>query len=147
MSPDSKPRIDFYKLNGQDSTGVNRFCCQLAEKVVKMGHSVFIRTQDEQDARVLDDMLWTYSDSSFLPHARLDDGTDQGVSVIIGHRASPKPGYLLINLGEAPPDDLHNYERVAEIINDTPDRLRNGRIRYAGYKKQAYSLHYHEITA
>ena len=146
MSPDSKPRIDFYKLNTRQATGINRFCCQLTEKVVKMGHSVFIRTNDERDTQLLDDMMWTYSDSSFLPHARLGDNTDQDVGVVIGHRASPSPAYLLINLGDDRPENMEQFERVAEIISDTPENLQKGRIRYAGYKKEACTLHYHEIT-
>lgn len=147
MSPDNKPRIDFYKLNSQNSTGIARFCCQLTEKVVKMGHSVFVRTRDERGTQLLDDMMWTYSDSSFLPHARLDDNTDQDATVIIGHRTPSSPGYLLINLSDERPENLDSYERVAEIINAAPETLEKGRKRYAGYKKDAYTLHYHEIAA
>ena len=147
MSPNSKPRIDFYKLNSQNSTSIARFCCQLAEKVVKMGHSVFVRTQDERDTRLLDDMMWTFSDSSFLPHARLGDTTDQDAEVIIGHSTASSPGYLLINLSDERPENIDSYERVAEIINEAPDNLQKGRKRYAGYKQDAYTLHYHEITA
>jgi len=147
MSPDSKPRIDFYKLNSRNSTGINRFCCPLTQQVVNMGHSVFIRTRDERETQLLDDMLWTYSDSSFLPHARLGDNENQDAAVLIGHRESSSPGYLLINLSGERPGNIHEYERVAEIIDDTPENLQNGRIRYAGYRKDAYTLHYHEITA
>ncbi len=146
-SSDSKPRIDFYKLSSRNRTGINRFCCQLTEKVVNMGHSVFIRTRDERETQLLDDMLWTYSDSSFLPHARLGDNADQEAAVIIGHSASPSPGYLLINLSGERPENIREYERVAEIIDDSPENLQNGRIRYADYRKEAYTLHYHEITA
>ena len=64
MTQESRPRIDFYKLNTQNSASISRFCCQLTDKVVKMGHSVFIRTKDERETRLLDDMMWTYSDSS-----------------------------------------------------------------------------------
>ena len=147
MSQDNKPRVDFYKLNSRNSTSINRFCCQLSDKVVKMGHSVFIRTKDARETQLLDDMMWTYSDSSFLPHAQLEDNDDTGVPVIIGHSEASFPGYLLINLSDDLPVNIHDYERVAEIINDAPDILNKGRGRYATYKKDAYTLHYHEITA
>ena len=141
-----KPRIDFYKLNHQNSSRSHRFCCQLAEKVVKMGHSVFIRTRDERQARLLDDMMWTYSDSSFLPHAKQGDGEDPDVPVLTGHQAPASGNFLLINMSDAMPDNLDAYERVAEIIDESPDVLNKGRARYAAYKKNAYALHYHEIT-
>ncbi len=147
MTQESRPRIDFYKLNTQNSASISRFCCQLTDKVVKMGHSVFIRTKDERETRLLDDMMWTYSDSSFLPHQTLDENPDTDAPVIIGHRAAPSSGYLLINLSDERPENIHNYERIAEVVNEAPDTLHTGRVRYAAYKKEAFTLHYHEITA
>ena len=147
MNPISKPRIDFYKLNSQNRTSINRFCCQLADKVVKMGKPVFVRTGDQAETRLLDDMMWTFSDSSFLAHAVLDDPDSTEEPVVIGHSASGNAGYLLINLSDELPDDIQNYERIAEIINDAPQTLQHGRARYSTYKKNDYPLHYHEITS
>ncbi len=147
MSQETKPRIDFYKLNSQNRTSINRFCCQLADKVVKMGNPVFVRTKDETETRLMDDIMWTFSDSSFLPHAIQGDTVDTDVAVIIGHSASASTAYLLINLGDELPKNIQNYERIAEIINDAPENLLQGRARYSAYKKDAYPLHYHEITS
>ncbi len=147
MSQQSKPRIDFYKLNSQNRTRVNRFCCQLADKVVKTGKPVFVRTGNEAESRLLDDIMWIFSDSSFLPHAIQGCAEDTDAPVIIGHSTSASTGYLLINLSDEIPEDALNYERVAEIISDTPDNLQAGRARYSAYKRNAYPLHYHEITS
>ena len=145
MSQESKPRIDFYKLNSQNRTSINRFCCQLVDKVVKMGNPVFVRTKDAAETRLLDDMLWIFSDTSFVPHAIQGETEDTEVAVIIGHGAASSGAYLLINLGDELPEDTQNYERVAEIINDAPEILHKGRVRYSTYKQNAYPLHYHEI--
>jgi DNA polymerase-3 subunit chi len=147
MAQQDKPRIDFYKLNSQNRASINRFCCQLADKVVKMGNPVFVRTKDEAETRILDDIMWTFNDSSFLPHAVAGETEDDDVAVNIGHQPSGKQGYLLINLADALPENPDNYERIAEIINDAPQILQQGRARYAAYKKGAYPLHYHEITS
>lgn len=142
-----KPRIDFYKLSSQNRNRVNRFCCQLADKVVKMGNSVFVKTKDAEETRLLDDMMWTFSDNSFLPHAVSGDADTRDTAVIIGHGSCSDTGYLLINLGDALPDNIDAYERIAEIIDDEPQNLQQGRARYAAYKKAAYELHYHEIAS
>jgi DNA polymerase-3 subunit chi len=147
MDREIKPRIDFYKLSSQNRTDISRFCCQLANKVVKMGNPVFVKTKDETETRLLDDLMWTFSDSSFLPHAIAGDTGDADAPVTIGHQASAAGGYLLINLTDEPPGNPDNYERIAEIINDAPQTLQQGRARYAAYKKQAYPLHYHEIAS
>ena len=147
MGQHGKPRVDFYKLNGRNSSSIGRFCCQLTDKVVKLGHTVFIRTGSETETQALDDLLWTWSDSSFLPHAKLGDGDDCEPPVIIGHNASACTAHLLINLGDELPENIDGFERIAEIINDDADNLQRGRGRYASYRQGAYPLHYHEITS
>lgn len=147
MTQESKPRIDFYKLNSQNRTRISRFCCQLADKVVKMGKPVFVRTRDETESHLLDDIMWSFSDSSFVPHAIQGNTEDSDAAVIIGHSASASKAYLLINLSDQLPENTLNYERVAEIINDAPENLQHGRTRYSAYKKGAYPLHFHEITS
>ena len=147
MNQAGRPRIDFYKLNGDHSNSINRFCCQLTDKVVKLGHSVFISTENARQTQQLDDMMWTFSDSSFVPHARQDDDTAADAPVIIGHREPRSTGHLLINLSGGIPGHLHNFERVAEIINDAPENLHQGRMRYSAYKRDEYPLHYHEMTS
>lgn len=147
MSPKRKPRIDFYKLSSQNRTSVNRFCCQLAHKVFKMGNPVFVRTKDPAESRLMDDLMWTYSDNSFLPHAILDDSADHDAPVIIGHKAMQSSAFLLINLSDEVPEQIENFERVAEIINEAPRTLQLGRKRFSAYKQADYPLHYHEITS
>jgi DNA polymerase-3 subunit chi len=112
-----------------------------------MGNPVFVRTRDEAESRFLDDVMWTFSDSSFLPHAILGDTEEADVPVIIGHDASASKAYLLINLSDEFPENVRNYERIAEIISDAPENLQQGRARYSAYKRDAYPLHYHEITS
>jgi DNA polymerase-3 subunit chi len=147
MSPKVKPRVDFYKLSSQNRTSINRFCCQLADKVVKMGNPVFVKTRDEAETRVMDELMWTFNDSSFLPHAVRGDREDSSVPVIIDHRAAEAGAYLLINLSEEIPTNAQNYQRIAEIINDAPETLHQGRVRYSAYKQYDYPLHFHEITS
>jgi DNA polymerase-3 subunit chi len=146
MSQDSKPRIDFYKLRSQSRSGIERFCCQLAEKVVKTGKSVFVLTDDAAQSRQLDDMMWIFKDSSFVPHVIQGSADDADTPVIISHDAHAGGGYLLINLTDQVPARLDEYERIAEIINDEPSVLHQGRQRYSNYRNHAYPLHYHEIN-
>jgi DNA polymerase-3 subunit chi len=146
MSQDSKPRIDFYKLRSQGRYAIERFCCQLADKVVKMGKPVFVLTNDEAQSHQLDDIMWTYNDSSFVPHDIQGRDDDADTPVIIGHDIPDRSSYLLINLTDKMPASLDGFERVAEIINDEPAVLHQGRQRYSNYRNDAYPLHYHEIN-
>src|SRR5688572_11838026 len=58
-------RVDFYVLSADAPDARLRYACRLAERAVEQGCQVYIQTPDVQR---LDDMLWTFSDGSFLPH-------------------------------------------------------------------------------
>ncbi|NNL06759.1 MAG: DNA polymerase III subunit chi [Gammaproteobacteria bacterium] len=146
MNQDRKPRIDFYKLRNQSRSGIELFCCQLADKVVKMDKPVFVLTHDAVQSRQLDDFMWTFNDSSFVPHDIQDNDDNADTPVIIGHDIPERSRYLLINLTDMMPARLYGFERVAEIINDEPAVLHRGRQRYSNYRNDAYPLHYHEIN-
>ena len=145
MSSAEKSRVDFYKLSSHNEHAVKRFCCQLADKVVKLGHPVFVLTSNASESQLLDDMMWTFSDSSFLPHEIQDNAASPDTPVIIGHQLPDGRHHLLINLTDNIPEHTDRFERIAEIIDDDPVTVASGRARYASYNKQDYPLHYHDI--
>ncbi|MEA2080825.1 MAG: DNA polymerase III subunit chi, partial [Pseudomonadota bacterium] len=62
-------QVDFYLL--QDDSAQNRisFACRLADKAYRLGNRVFIHTESAEQSRRLDDLLWTFQQNSFVPHA------------------------------------------------------------------------------
>lgn len=141
-------RVDFYLLQGTNFQKIQLFCCRLAEKAWKLGNSVFVRTEDEQQAQQLDNLMWTYSDDSFLPHARQDDTQQSEIPIIIGAKTEPaKACDLMINLANDIPDKNNQYSRIAEIINEDVVIKKQGRIRYGQYDKKNYPLNHHNISA
>jgi DNA polymerase III subunit chi len=141
------PRVDFYHLRHGGIEHLLRFSCRLTEKAWKTGHRVFLYTGDETTARRLDDLLWSYSDSSFLPHCRQGNADEADSAVLVGHRLTDADHDLLINLSGQMPPLPGAFRRIAEIIDETPATLESGRQRYAAYKQRELPLNYHEIQA
>ncbi len=58
--------VDFYILE----SGVDRltFACQLIEKAYKKKHRIFIQCDDEKTTHRMDNQLWLFKTSSFVPH-------------------------------------------------------------------------------
>lgn len=122
------------------------FSCRLAEKAWHLGHRVWIRTEDAQASGQLDEVLWTFSDNSFLPHAKVDDAAADTSPILIGEFA-PRIGVdLLINLGNDIPEYCDAFARIAEIIDADTVRKQQGRARYAHYAKSNYTLQHHTIN-
>jgi DNA polymerase-3 subunit chi len=138
-------RVDFYVLSAEAPDARLRYACRLAERAVDHGCLVYIQTQEVQK---LDDLLWTFSDGSFLPHEiyRGQPASHPKVKVMLGSDVGP-PSHrsLLINLVEAMPADANAYERIAEIVDVDPERKRNARERYKQYRQLGCTLESHNL--
>ena len=141
-------QVDFYLLQGTSLQSIQQFCCRLAEKAWKLGNTVFIRTENEQQAQHLDNLMWTYSDGSFLPHAMENNTQQPETPIIIGSKTEPASAFdLMINLASDTPDHCSRYSRIAEIINEDKTIKTQGRLRYSQYDKNKLPLNHHNINA
>ena len=139
-------RVDFYILPAQQ--GVEQFACKLADQIWEK-HSIYIHTEDEPAANALDDLLWTFSDTSFVPHATLD-ALDQDpeleAAVRIGYPSKEtSDSDVLFNLSSIIPGFISSYERIVEVVGGDESRKRAARIRYKSYKENGHEIHDHKI--
>lgn len=138
-------RVDFYVLSADAPDARLRYACRLAERAVEQGCQVYIQTPDVQR---LDDMLWTFSDGSFLPHEiyRGQAAAHERVMVMVGTEAGPQSHRgLLINLMDDMPPDVNAYDRIAEIVDVDPERKRAARERFKKYREQGCAMESHNL--
>jgi DNA polymerase-3 subunit chi len=141
-------RVDFYILSEDDGDARLRFACRLAEKAVDQGHRVYVQTATLAEAQRLDELLWTFSDRSFLAHEIAGEGspTHARVMVLLGATdAPPTHRQLLINLTDRLPGDIAAYDRIAEIVDVDPERKRLSRERYKQYRERGCGLETHNL--
>ena len=137
-------KIDFYVLKDAKYSEKNRFACRLCEKAYKAGYKIHLYTNDENHTAALDELLWTFSDRSFLPHSV---GTDTKTTPIsINNQIALGEYGLLINLTPNIPEFLESFARTAEIISESENDKEAARKRYLYYREQGYTLNSHEIT-
>lgn len=137
-------QIDFYVLPDTTPRGRALFVCRLAEKVFHLGQRSFIHLASEREARELDELLWTFRDRSFLPHALAAAADD--VPVVLG--CGPEPAAdckLLINMTSAVPGFFSRFERVAEVVDADPQIRAQGRERFRFYKDRGYAVETHQL--
>lgn len=142
------PKIDFYVLTESGAQVQYRYACRLAEKAYDAGHRVYVRTANPAEAAALDELMWTFSDRSFLPHELVSASgpTHKTVAILIGHEAAPRDyRSLLINLAEDCPAEAGECERVAEIVDGDPQRKRLARDRFRYYREQGWQPETHNI--
>lgn len=140
-------RVDFYILPGEDAQARRILACRIAEKAYRMKHKIFLLVDNDAEARAIDDLLWTFRQGSFLPHCLANsDSYDPLAAAAIGNGPAPEPFYdLLINLSLKNPKDWQRFQRVAEIVDQTPEVRQAGREKYRAYQQQGAELHTHKI--
>lgn len=139
-------RIDFYILPGAELQDRWLFACRLIEKAYKIGHQLYVHTDDEETTACIDDALWQYRSDSFIPHRRFDQQLDMPAPVEIGHQHDPKEHHdILINLAHETPAFFSRFHRVAEVVVQQPRSLEASRISYAFYRDRGYPMKTHDM--
>ena len=136
-------KIDFY-------TGVDdklRTACQLSHKAMQNGLRVLLHAPDEQLAQQLDQLLWHFPPTAFIPHCRNDDAAAAETPVQISHREEPFAHHeLLISLHRSCLSFYSRFERVIEIVSKDQEDARLGRERYVFYKDRGYELRHFDLS-
>jgi DNA polymerase III subunit chi len=144
------PRVDFYVLASADPAARLRFACRLVEKAWLREHRVRVQLDPGGDGAAFDDLLWTFSDRSFVPHERLaaDAGTAASSAPVViadGETAAAGDRDMLVNLAAGVPADYQGYTRIAEVIDADDRRRRLGRERFRFYREQGIEPQTHEM--
>ena len=140
-------RVDFYVLKESRPNARLGFACRLVEKIYKKGHNILIHVDDLKQAGLIDELLWTWRQGSFVPHELLESGQSPAAPVLISHdpELEPDQNQVLINLAEQVPLFFSRFERVAEIVDQDEQTRQSARQRYRFYKERGYPLHSHDL--
>jgi len=120
-------------------------------------HHVYLNAASDAEARQLDELLWTFSQGSFIPHRvvteRLTEPPDEPVLIGIDQPATsdsaadtlPGDWDLMINLATEVPEFFSRYARVVEVIDADPVRRERGRAHYRFYRDRGYDIGTHNV--
>lgn len=134
--------IGFYKLGG-DQNSAFKLACQLVKKACKSKQQVLCLVPDNASAELLDNMLWEFEPSEFIPHGC---GADHYPVAIISDPEPMDHHQILINLQPQIPSWFSRFERVLEIIYKQSDYEQAKRNNFRFYKERGYPLSFHDLT-
>ena len=140
-------RVDFYVVAGSGDQARRQFACRLAEKAYRLNNSVHIEVADGATAQIMDELLWTFRDGSFIPHDVLASGADESLApVTVGCEPSDQlKADLVINLTNEIPAVTNTASRIAEIVTSDNDGKVFARQKFATYRKDGHTLETHKI--
>ena len=121
--------------------------CRLCVKAIQKNMKVLIYTPRLTLLNQLDELLWTFSPTSFIPHCNIveDDQLADMTPVILSNQIQISCLFdVLINLHDQPPNLLNQFNRLIEIAGTSHEDKLAARERYRFYKNAGYTIqHYH----
>jgi DNA polymerase-3 subunit chi len=145
-------RIDFHS-NVSDKL---EYACRLTRKIwstAPAGEPVrnIVMVGEKADLKKLDELLWTFSATDFLPHCFIEDEAAIDTPIVLTDNflspALPQLPHadVLIHLGMRMPQDvivlLARFPRVVEVVTINEAERLAGRERYKAYRDLGHELH------
>lgn len=130
-------RVEFY-FNVPDKLAK---VAELCDKAVAKGRQLTVFTQDEVMNSQLQQMLWQYSATSFLPSAQPGHATSGQVAIILDKDGSDLiQDDILINLKSGHPPFFSRFRYLVELVgSDESDKVA-ARMRYKFYRDRGYQV-------
>src|SRR5256714_15543408 len=104
--------IGFYHLL---STPLERALPRLLERACAQGHRIVIRAASSERVEHLNALLWTYDDTSFLPHGSARDGNPASQPIWLSdHAENPNEAPMVILVAAVDAEDLGSFTRAPD---------------------------------
>ena len=145
-------RIDFHS-NVADKL---EYACRLTRKIWSGTPEVqpvrnIVMVGEKADLKKLDELLWTFSSTDFLPHCFIDNELATETPIVLSDDcassvlSSLPHADIMIHLGMQMPQDVAalvaRFPRIVEVVSvDETERLA-GRERYKAYRDLGHELH------
>lgn len=124
--------------------------CRLAEKAVRQGHRLYIHADSEMEGQLIDERLWDYQPTSFLPHELYAGEASGKCPILIGHTLDHAkdctPLVLMINLSTELPGCFAGYSRIIEIAHQDSALLTHLRKHFSTLQAAGYEMTTHNFS-
>jgi DNA polymerase III subunit chi len=134
-------RIDFH-FNVSDR---ENYICRLLRKVYRAEQRAVFFSPDQAFVKAIDDGLWALSETDFIPHIHLAEGTSDLSEVIepivLLHQELETPHCdILVSDSNETPTFFGRFERLIEIVSPEISVREKARERWRWYKDRGYGI-------
>lgn len=143
------PSIDFYFIPAQGAQARFLFACRLLEKAYQQKHQIYVHTEAPEKSDLLDKLLWTFRDESFIPHQiqSAHPATPGAAPIQIGHGSLEAAHQdILLNLHPEIPAFHNRFTRILEIITAEPTMQTLAKEHREFYEEKGYKISLHQLN-
>ena len=138
--------VSFYILPSESTQERHEFACKLIEKAYRNGCFCYVLTDNAEQSKKLDDLLWTFRAGSFIPHEIYTGKLPDFEKVIlIGSLDVPVNWQkTVINLSLNCPEEFDKFDRILELLDNSETTKIAGRDRYRQYQQSGLKITTHK---
>ena len=128
--------VSFYQLL---KTPLEKALPKLIEKIYESGFRALIVCDSSERIQMLNSLLWTFSQSAFIPHGYEGNPTQHPIWLSTDLANANSANLLVVTNGSY----LENtdYEKILDIFDGNDEEsLKESRLRYQKYKEQGHTL-------
>lgn len=140
-------RVDFYLLAASTSSDRLHFACRLTDKAYQQKQQLLLWCADEKTAHTVDELLWTFADTSFIPHNLVGEGPNPPPPIQVGFGVT-FPNHqrqTLINLTTDIISPEAPCRRIIEIVLSEPEATERSRDHFRHYRQRGAELYTHDL--
>ncbi|MEM7357772.1 MAG: DNA polymerase III subunit chi [Pseudomonadota bacterium] len=144
-------QVDFYIIANQVVDAKFKLASRLSNKLVRMQQKALLVTDNSAASKQLDQIMWSFSDTSFVAHDCLASTPSPQSSIHIrelddtADQALANDYDVLVNLSSEIPVYSHHFSRIAEIVDADEQAKTQARERFKSYKEEGFELKTHTI--
>ena len=120
--------------------------CARATYHFERGETVAIHADDPDEARDIDEQLWTFRQNSFVPHVQRERAEDPVIEAVVIFSGEPEglaADVLILAAADGVPDWAREFAHVYDFAQIYDEALRSAaRKRFAAYQKSGYRMRF-----
>ena len=110
------PEIFFYKLK---NTSSELFLINLIEKSINNNWNSVVLTDNIERMEEINDLLWTYNETSFLPHGSQNDKNSEHHKIYLTcEEENPNKSNIIFSIDGILINNMKSWERCVYIFNE-----------------------------
>jgi DNA polymerase III subunit chi len=140
------PRADFYLIDKpRFREDPLLLVCELVKKAYAAEQPTLVLARSRDQAEQLDEKLWEFDESAFIPHQVVGDADDDAITAVLilppDMQTPDRP--LVVNLRDECAPGL--FERVLEVIPADEAERAGSRERWKTYKAAGFEVCKHDM--
>ncbi|WP_445114687.1 DNA polymerase III subunit chi [Acinetobacter sp. WZC-1] len=129
-------KISFYLFEKSPERQVES-TCRLCRKILRQNASIWLHCPDQALQQQLDERLWSFDASSFLPH-----GIDQpNAPICISSGLPATSDWIVFNFNNQALEQASQFSHIIEVIENDEQAKQTGREKFRAYRTSGIVPH------